>query len=65
MLPSNLISRRNGVLGVFVLDSDHARFAPLAGAQEGRPAEVHLPASSRIITMGRERLQDGATVSVQ
>jgi RND family efflux transporter MFP subunit len=65
MLPSNLISRRNGILGVFVLDSDHARFAPLAGAQEGRPAEVNLPASSRIITMGRERLQDGMTVSVQ
>lgn len=65
MLPSNLISRRNGVLGVFVLDSGHARFSPLAGAQEGRPAEVNLPAASRIITMGRERLQDGMPVSVQ
>lgn len=65
MLPSNLISRRNGVLGVFLLDANKARFEPLAGAQEGRPAKVTLPASSRVITMGRERLQDGAAVSVQ
>ena len=65
MLPSNLISRRNGVLGVFVLGSDYARFVPLPGAQEGRPASVDLPDSTMIITMGRERLQDGALVSVQ
>ena len=65
LLPSNLISRRNGVLGVFLLDSGKARFEPLPGAQEGRPAHVRLPASSRVITLGRERLQDGAAVSVQ
>ena len=65
MLPSNLISRRNGVLGVFLLDAGKARFEPLPGAQEGRPARVSLPASSRVITLGRERLQDGAAVSVQ
>jgi len=65
MLPSNLISRRNGVLGVFMLDADKARFVPLPGAQEGRPAPVNLPVSSRVITLGRERLQDGASVTVQ
>ena len=65
MLPSNLISRRNGVLGVFVLDSGKARFEVLPDAQEGRPAQVELPASSRVITLGRERLQDGSAVSVQ
>lgn len=65
MLPSNLISRRNGVLGVFLLDAGKAKFESLPGAQEGRPAKVSLPASSRVITMGRERLQDGASVSVQ
>lgn len=65
MLPSNLISRRNGVLGVFVLNSEKARFVALPGAQEGRPASVDLPLSSRVITLGRERLQDGASVSVQ
>lgn len=65
MLPSNLISRRNGVLGVFVLGSDKARFEPLPGAQEGRPALVDLPPTTRVITLGRERLQDGAPVTVQ
>ena len=65
MLPSNLISRRNGVLGVFVLGSDKARFELLPGAQEGRPALVDLPPSTRVITLGRERLQDGASVIVQ
>jgi RND family efflux transporter MFP subunit len=65
MLPSNLISQRDGVLGVFLLDDGKARFEPLPGAQEGRPARVRLPASSRVITMGRDRLQDGLAVSVQ
>ena len=65
MLPSNLISRRNGVLGVFLLDSDKARFEPLPAAQEGRPVSVDFPATTRVITLGRERLQDGASVIVQ
>ncbi len=65
MLPSNLISRRNGVLGVFLLDAGKALFEPLPGAQEGRPARVKLPDSSRVIIVGRERLQDGMAVSVQ
>jgi RND family efflux transporter MFP subunit len=65
MLPSNLISRRDGLLGVFLLDSGKARFEPLPDAQEGRPAVVALPATSRVITLGRERLQDGMAVSVQ
>lgn len=65
MLPANLISRRNGVLGVFLLDAGKAKFVPLPAAQEGRPAIVDLPASSRVITMGRDRLQDGISVTVQ
>jgi len=65
MLPANLISRRNGVLGVFLLDAGKARFAPLPSAQEGRPVRVELPAASRVITLGRDRLQDGVVVVVQ
>ena len=65
LLPSNLISRRNGVLGIFLLDEGKARFVPVPGAQEGRPARIDLPGSNRVITMGRERLQDGVSVSVQ
>jgi hypothetical protein len=65
MLPSNLISRRNGVLGVFLLDEGKARFEPLPDAQEGRPVSVDLPDTTYVITLGRERLQDGATLNVQ
>ena len=65
MLPANLVSRRDGVLGVFLLDAGYARFEPLPDAQEGRPARVDLPASTRVITMGRERLQDGVAISVE
>jgi RND family efflux transporter MFP subunit len=65
MLPSNLISRRLGKLGVFLLDGGKARFEPLPNAQEGRPTAVSLPAGTQVITMGRERLQDGVAVSVQ
>ena len=65
MLPSNLVSRRNGVLGVFLLESGKARFEPLPGAQEGRPATVDLPPTTRIVTLGRERLQDGTALNVQ
>jgi RND family efflux transporter MFP subunit len=64
MLPSNLISRRGGVLGVFLLGSGVARFEPLPAAQEGRPTRVNLPATTMVITLGRERLQDGVPVSV-
>ncbi len=65
LLPSNLISRRDGVLGVFVLEGGRAVFHPLPGAQEGRPANVNLPGATRVITLGRERLQDGMAVTVQ
>ena len=65
LLPSNLISRRDGELGVFLLDNGNAKFHSLPGAQEGRPAHVDLPAASPVITLGRERLQDGANVTVQ
>lgn len=65
LLPANLISRRGGVLGVFLLEDGKAGFHPLPEAQEGRPAHINLPGATRVITLGRERLQDGVAVSVQ
>lgn len=66
MLPANLVSRRNGELGVFILDADDtARFEPLPGAQEGRPVAIALSPSSRVVTLGREQLQHGMAVVVQ
>ena len=64
MLPSNLISRRNGQLGVFLHEQGRAVFTPLPGAQEGRPVTVKLPTDVEIITLGRNRLQDGDSVNV-
>ena len=64
MLPSNLISRRNGQLGVFLNDQGKAVFSPLPGAQEGRPVAIEFPAGTKIITLGRDRLQHGDSISV-
>lgn len=64
-LPSHLISRRNGELGVFVHESGQAVFMLLPEAQEGRPAPVSLSLDAEIIVLGRDRLQDGDAVTVR
>jgi RND family efflux transporter MFP subunit len=64
LLPSGLVSRRNGGLGIFVNNNGVANFMPLPGAQEGRPVAVQLPLDTQIITLGRERLQDGDALSI-
>lgn len=63
-VPADYLISRNRQLGVFVLDGQTARFVPLAGAQEGRPAPADgLSGSARIITDGRFALQDGMAVA--
>jgi RND family efflux transporter MFP subunit len=64
MLPPHLLERRAGQLGVFVLDESgtRARFHPLPGAQEGRPAALDLPGDTRVVLEGRGRLQDADPV---
>jgi RND family efflux transporter MFP subunit len=63
-LAAEYILRRNGEQGVFLLDQGKARFQPLPGAQEGRPASADFAADAAIITRGRHALQDGVAVSV-
>jgi RND family efflux transporter MFP subunit len=63
-LPAELLSRRDGRLGVFVVERSRARFIALPGAQEGRPAPAGLPADSRVIVEGRHGLQDGQAIAV-
>jgi len=65
LLPASLVSRRNGQLGVFVHENGRAIFNPLANAQEGRPVAVKFPAATEIIVIGRDRLQDGDSVTVR
>ena len=63
-IPAEYLVRRDGQLGVFVLDGGSSRFVPLSDALEGRPAATTLPPDTRLITSGRQRLNDGDTVEV-
>jgi RND family efflux transporter MFP subunit len=58
-LPPDLLERRAGRLGVFVVDGERARFVPLPDAQEGRPAAIDLPPETRLVVDGRAGLADG------
>lgn len=62
-IPAALLLRREGQLGVFVVEAGQARFRPLPDAEAGRPALTDLPASTLLVTAGRFRLADGAKVS--
>jgi RND family efflux transporter MFP subunit len=66
---AHLLVRREGTLGLFVLDGSgregRARFHALPEAVEGRPAFVDLPAGTRVITEGRLRLRDQDLVSLR
>lgn len=64
-LPAELISQRQGKLGVFIQSKDKARFIELHQAQTGQPAMATLDAGTAIITEGRFRLRDGDTISLQ
>jgi RND family efflux transporter MFP subunit len=64
-LPADLILRRNGRHGVFVLDGSKASFRELPQAQEGRPASADFPPETRIVTRGRHALQDGMSVALE
>ncbi len=63
-LAAEYILRRNGRLGVFLIEGDRARFHELALAQEGRPASADFLPEARIATRGRHALQDGMAVVV-
>ena len=58
-VPPELVVRRAGRLGLFVDDAGTARFHVLSEAQEGRPARVDLPGSSRVVVSGQLALKDG------
>lgn len=56
--------KRDDDLGIFVMEKGIARFYAIAGAQQGRPAEVALPGRTPVILSGRHNLIDGNTVRV-
>jgi len=62
-LPAEMIVRREGRLGVFVINDGRAHFTPLAHAQEGRPVAVDLAPSARVVVKGQLLLHDGTAVA--
>jgi len=63
-LPSELVSQRNGKLGVFVSQENKAHFVSLPQAETGRPATVTFGPNTAVITKGRYRLNDGDTIAI-
>ena len=63
-LPPHYLVSRNGQLGLFVLKDGHARFMPLAGAQEGRPAAAPIALDTQVVTAGHLELSDGQVVNI-
>jgi len=62
-LPADLISQRDGKLGVFVQTNNKARFIELPRANTGQPAITgKLEPDTLIITKGRYRLRDGDAI---
>lgn len=63
-IPADLLVRRDGDLGVFVVADGTARFRALPAAIEGRPAPSDLPADARLVVDGRYGLNDGDSVRI-
>jgi RND family efflux transporter MFP subunit len=63
-IPADLLVRRDGALGVFVIADDRARFHRIGDAIEGRPAPTDLPADTRLAVDGRYGLTDGVRVRI-
>jgi len=64
-LPAELIVRRKGGLGVFVVKNNKAEFILLPDAVEGRPARVVLSKGDLVVTKGRYRLGHGDSVKLR
>lgn len=63
-LAADYLVRRDGRLGIFLVEDDVARFHVLTNAREGQPVRLQLSPDSRLITEGRQRLQDGDSISI-
>ena len=61
-LPARYLVQRDGQLGIFLAEQGKARFVPLPGATNGRPARVDLPAQTAIVSSGQQSLNDGDTL---
>ncbi len=69
LLSADLVVKRAGKLGVFIAESKQnntqAAFIELPAAQEGRPVALDEVPDWQVIIGGRERLQDGQSISIK
>ncbi|MEN8179904.1 MAG: efflux RND transporter periplasmic adaptor subunit [Pseudomonadota bacterium] len=63
-LPADYLVRRDGSLGIFLVADGLAHFHRLEHAREGQPVRLQLMPDIRLVTDGRQRLQDGDPVSI-
>jgi RND family efflux transporter MFP subunit len=63
-LAADYLVRRDGRLGIFLEEEARARFLVLEDAREGQPVRLQLAPETRLITDGRQRLQDGDPVRI-
>lgn len=64
-VPGNLIVKRDGELGIFVLENKKARFIHLAAAQAGRASPTDIATTSILVTSGHYALRDNDAVVTQ
>jgi RND family efflux transporter MFP subunit len=65
-MPADLVVRRRGELGVFVVNKNKAQFVGLADAKEGQPVKLtQISETTAVIVDGRYKLQDGSDVKLQ
>lgn len=63
-VPADLPVRRGEHLGLFTVDEGRARFHPLPGAVEGRPARTDLAPATQVLIEGRHAASDGAPIEI-
>jgi hypothetical protein len=63
-LAADYLVRRDGRLGIFLEENGRARFHILDKAREGQPVRLLLTPETRLITDGRQRLQEGDPVRI-
>ncbi|RDH45277.1 efflux RND transporter periplasmic adaptor subunit [Zooshikella ganghwensis] len=63
-LPAYLLQRRDKQYGIFIADSNVAKFIQIEGAQEGRPVPVSFASASLVIIDGRHGLVDGEQLHI-
>lgn len=63
-VPSSLVVVRDHQAGIFVANSDTAKFVPVGAYTEGHPATIRLADDTQIITSGRHGLRHGDRISI-